>query len=90
MKFSIGEVCEVGPFKSGEWKECRIICFGAFHSNGGISVDYTIYVPSIRAPENDDNYWNAAEEKLRKKRPSQDMSEFTFDELINNVNKVPA
>ena len=81
-KYSIGEVCEsrsqVGRYEG--WRETTItkIYNPKIISEAGYLCDYEL-----------DNEYAVQEKYLRKKRPPQDMSKFTFDELINDLNKVP-
>ena len=86
MKFSIGEVCDVrstiGYFLG--WREGTITAVPL-----GKDESYGIYIPTFLS-ERITKDWKVKEFDLRKKRPPQDMSEFTFDELINDLNKVSA
>ena len=83
MKFSIGEVCEslsqVGRYEG--WREATItkIYNPKIISQAGYLCDYEL-----------DNEYVVQEKYLRKKRPSEDKSEYSFDELIDHLNKVPA
>ena len=86
MKFSIGEVCDVksaGGYFLG-WQECTITAVYP-----GKDEPYDIYIPTFLS-KHITKEWEVKECDLRKKRPPQDKSKFTFDELINDLNKVPA
>ena len=84
MKFSIGEVCEAmsGAGHWPGWAECEI-------KGPLVEGYYDTYISCAPSPHIT-KQWRTPEYRLRKKRPPQDMSEFTFDELINDLNKVPA
>ena len=83
----VGDVCEVF-YDDNVWLDGEIAPLPepfTTHPEG----DYVVRIPD-RIAEHSTGLWSIKKKYLRKKRPPQDMSEFTWDELINDLNKVPA
>ena len=87
---SAGECCEtisIAGFWDG-WAECEILPEAEWLLVN-VPGDYPVHIPGVPSPGGSKN-WAVRKQDLRKRRPPQDKSEFTFDELINDLNKVPA